>query len=431
MKPIEFIPPAAALVVAGVWLGSQGHSLSSLVEENTTLRERLESARHAVPEEEAGSGSPLLPPATKDGKMRKIDWKLIAQNHLQSNNGESVEDIRRQMQFQAMIQELSADEVVHGLEAIAGLDVPEHVKKQLEMSLINALAEKDPGLAVERLSQRLDDEGVSWQLGNTFRKWAEKEPAGAIAWMDQQLADGKFESKTLDGKSDLQLRCEAGLVAALLESDPAAARARVEALPEEQRSAIFNQGMFFRIKAGTELAVATMIRSTIPEGERLSTLGNTGGQLVHQGGYERVGEFLSKINASPEERGSIVSAAIRNQSHRFSDKPGELEEGVEKSRAWIQKEAPEALNRITGETLGNLASRNRFDEAAQLAEKYHAESGSDDVLVPFLRNTFVTDANRDRVLQLAGKISDEGKRNEVLEQLGQRGLNPPQSVPTR
>lgn len=426
MKPIEFIPPAAALVVAGIWLGSQGHSLSSLVEENTVLRERLESARHAVPEEGEAGGSTLLPPAKKDGTARKIDWKLIAQNHLQSNNGESVEDIRRQMQFQSMIQELSADEIVNGLDAIAGLDLPEQVKQQMEMSLINALAEKEPALAVERLSQRMEDDGVSWQLGHTFRKWAEKDSAAAIAWMDKQLADGKFESKSLDGKNSLQIRCEAGLVAALLESDPAAATARMQALPEDQRSEIFDQGLFFRIKAGTELAMADLIRNSVPEGQRLTTLGNTGGQLVHQGGYERVGEFLSEINASKEERASIVSSAIRNQAHRFTEKPGELAEGIEKSRTWIQKEAPDDLNRITGEALANVASRNRFEEAAKLAEKYQAESGSDEVLIPLLQNTFVQDDNRERVLELVGKISDEGKRNEIMEQLGKRGLNTPQ-----
>lgn len=429
MKPIEFIPPAAALAIAVVWLGSQSRSISSLVGENTVLRERLEVARHAAPEAGGVSSSSLLPPPTKDGKARKIDWKLIAQNHLQSNDGESVEDIRRQMQFQTLVQELSVDELVNGLDAIAGLDLPGQVQQQIEMSLINALAEKEPGLAVERLSGRMSDEGVSWQLGHTFRKWAEKDPVAAIAWMDKQLADGKFESKTLDGKSEARLRCEAGLVAALVGSDPAAALVRMQGLPEDQRSAIFDQGVFYQIKPGTELAMADLIRSSVPEAQRVSALAKTSGQLVHQGGFDRVGEFISKINASKEERESIVSSAVSNNSHRMNQKPGALAEGMETTRAWIRKEAPEALDRITGQTLASMASRDRWQEAAELAEKYHAESGNDQLLIPLLQSSSVQANNQDRVFQLLDKISDEGQRSQIRQQLEKQGLSTPQ--PTR
>lgn len=429
MKPIEFIPPAAALAIAVVWLGSQSRSISSLVEENTLLRERLEEARkadfHAV---EDGEDSPGLP-VVRDGKTRKIDWKQIALNQMQSDDGGSVEDIRRSMQLRNLLLDLPVEELLNGLDSVAGLDLPAGAKRQLEVALIEVLAEKEPGLAVERLSSRLDDEGMSWQLGNTFRMWAEKDPAAALEWMDKQLADGKFESKTLDGKSELRVRCEAGLVAALLQSDPAAATARVQGLPEDQRSAIFNQGMFFRIKPGAERAIADLIRDSVPEKDRLGTLGQTGGRLFYQGGFDRVGDFLSKIDGSKEERESIVSVAVRNQAQRMERKPGALAEGMEASRAWIRKESPEALDRITGEALANVASRERFQEAADLAEKYHAESGSDEVLIPLLRNTFVQDDNRDRVLQLVDKISDEMKRDEIRQQLEKRGLSNPQ--PTR
>lgn len=428
MKAIEFIPPAVAIAVAAVWLGSQSRSISSLVGENTLLRERLEEARQAsFRAEKADHAAPLLP-AGKDGAKRKIDWKHIALNQTGPSDG-GVEDIRKSMQLRSMLLELSSAELVNGLDSLGELDLPAAAKRQLEEALIEVLAEKDPGLAVERLGSRMDDERMSWQLGNSFRMWAEKDPGAALAWMDKQLAEGKFESKTLDGKSELRMRCEGGLVAALLQSDPAAATARVQELPEDQRASLFNQGIFFRMKPGTELAVADLIRNSVPEKERLSTLGNTGGLLVHQGGFERVGAFLSKIDGSKEERESVVSAAVRNNSHRMDPKPGALAEGMETNRTWIRKEAPEALDRITGNALAEAASRGRFEEAAQLAEKYHGESGNDEVLVPLLQNTFVQANNRDRVMQLVDKVSDETKRNEIRQQLEKRGPATPQ--PTR
>ena len=48
MKPLHFLPPAAALIASGIWLGLQQQSISTLEKETVLLREHVEAARHAA-----------------------------------------------------------------------------------------------------------------------------------------------------------------------------------------------------------------------------------------------------------------------------------------------------------------------------------------------------------------------------------------------
>ena len=424
MKPVEFIPPVVALAAAALWLGSQSRSISSLVEENTVLRERLEAARHPAASGEEAADS-LGYSRTANGKAKKIEWKQLALRIAETRG--DVADMRANIEVQRLLMELSPEELLAALDEIATMDLTDEAKRHLEITLFGALSEKDPALAVQRSSDRLTQEGVSWQISNAFRTWAMKDPTAAAAWMDKQIADGKFESKTLDGKSEVRMRFEAGLVGALLESDPGAAAARVGSLPENERSSIFTQGMSFRVKVGNEKAIADLIRTTVPEGERTSTLANTGGQLVHQGGYERVGNFLTSIGASKDEREAIVSRALQNKMSRLPQVPEKRVENFEESRAWAAKEAPEALNRLTGEALGNMAARSKYDDAAKLAVKYHEESGNDDVMIAFL-SSHGSAMNPDSALGLVDKISDEAKRAEIKKQIEDKKGNPRRST---
>ena len=78
-----------------------------------------------------------------------------------------------------------------------------------------------------------------------MQQWAKKDPAAAIAWFDQQIAAGKFDSKSLDGKSQSRnpvRRCFDLHI--LLGSDPEAAALRLGAMPEDQRDEVCPNGNF-------------------------------------------------------------------------------------------------------------------------------------------------------------------------------------------
>lgn len=414
MKPLHFVPPALALAVSGAWLGLQHQSLSNVESQNSTLRQRIDAARSTG----SSGDSQKTAAAGKNGKQgaKKIDWKDIAMKQKGMDRGDSIPDMRAMIELQRALLSMSAEELAAQLDEIAALDIPEDAKAMLQGTLIGVLADKDPKLAIERFGDRLGDDrnGMSWQISHAFQKWAEKDSAGALAWFDAQIAAGKLESKSLNGQNDIRQRLEGAVITSLVGSDPAAAAERLSRIPEGQRAAIFQNGMFFNTKPGSEKAVADLIRSQVPEAQRNETIARSASMLVHQGGYERVGKYLSDIGASAAEREAIVSQAVQSKANTFTngEKP-DLGKTIEEARAWAIQQSPDAADKITGKA---LASAQDFAQASALALKYQEQTGKDDVIIGFLEGGAAY-RNSEAALKLVDKISDPAKQEELRKQL--------------
>ena len=409
MKPVRFLPPVLALVAAGLWIGTQRRTISTLELESEALRGRLEVARQdpataAAHPSLAGPRNAALK-APRPGS--KVDWKKIAATQAAMKSGGDG-DMRAMVALQKTLLALSGEELLAGLDEIAGLDLSDDAKRQLESTLISVLANKDPQAALERYADRIGgpDGGLTWQLSTAFQSWSAKDATAAAAWMDRQVEAGTFENKRLDGQHDPRIRFEAGLIQNLAASDPAEAARRLASLPEDQRDEVFTSRFHFRIRPGTEKAVADLIRTQVPAVDRLSTLGLSSAPLVKEG-YGKVGEFLGAIDASAEERAAVVGEALRE---RFRGQD-EMTTSAEETREWILAQAPADAERLSGEALAHLSEWLEFPEMAKEALKYQQASGNDDALVAFLKNA--PDESRDEILELAGKISDPVKRAEV------------------
>lgn len=407
MKPAHLLPPALALVAAGFWIGSQRRSISTLELESEALRGRIEVVRQG-PTTAAEDPSFAGQRNAKSNPPRagsKVDWKKIAATQAAMKSGGGGE-MRAFVALRNTLLELSADELLAGFDEIAALDLPDDVKRQLERTLIGVLAVKDPQAALDRFSGRINGSDGAWELSNAFQSWSAKDATAAAAWMDAQVEAGTFENKRLDGRNDPRIQFEAGLIQNLAASDPAEAARRLAALPEDQRDEIFTSRFHFRIRPGTEKAVADLIRTQVAADDRLSTLGLSSAPLVKQG-YGKVGEFLGAIDASAEERAAVVGAAL---GERFQNEE-EMTTNVAETREWILTQAPADAERLTGEALAHLSEWLEFPEMAQEALKYQQASGNDDALVAFLKHA--PEKSRDEILRLAEKISDPVKREEV------------------
>lgn len=408
MKPAHLLPPALALVAAGFWIGTQRRSISTLELESEALRGRIEVARQdaASTAEDPSFASQRNANSKAIRTGSKVDWKKIAATQAAMRSGGD-ENMRAMVTLQKTLLALSSEELLAGLDEIATLDLSEEAKRQLEGTLIGVLANKDPQAALERYADRIagSDGGLAWQLSNAFQSWSSKDATAATAWMDAQVEAGTFDNKRLDGQHDPRIRFEAGLIQNLAASDPAEAARRLASLPEDQRDEVFTSSFHFRIRPGTEKAVADLIRTQVAAGDRLSTLGRSSAPLVNEG-YGKVGEFLGAIDASAEERAAVVSEALRERFRQV-----EMTTSAEETREWILSQAPADAERLSGEALAHLTEWLDFPEMAQEALKYQQASGNDDALVAFLMKA--AEANRDGILELAGKIQDPAKRAEV------------------
>ena len=83
---------------------------------------------------------------------------------------------------------------------------------------------------------------------------------------------------------------ESAVVKNLLQSDPAAATARVMALPEDRRPEFFRKWNYGHLEEQTDGAMAKLIRDTLPPDKVTGSLVHQAVQLRMQGGYETNGQ---------------------------------------------------------------------------------------------------------------------------------------------
>ena len=413
MNVRPFLLPSAAIVVSAVWLTIQRRELSSLESSNGTIAAAIARAQGGggTPEEASIASRMRAQPFHRGGK---IDWAQVAQA---ARSSDGAPDMRAMVSLQKVLRGLSTAELLAGIEEIRRLDLTDRAREQVESTLIGILAEKDPALALEKCAPDLlkSASGVlTWQFAEALKKWSADDPAAAAAWMDARIADGSFVSKALGDENGSRHRFEAALIESLVGKDPAAAAARLALLPENERAQVFGSHGSLQFKPGQSKALAGLVRSQLPEDQRLPVLTRLSSSLVRQGGYDRVSGTLHEIDATPEERAAIVSGTIREKLTR-TDTPGTFEE----THAWIAAEAPADADRLTGEALAHLTKQSGFPEAARLALEQQQRSGNDDALVSFLINA--PTESRFEILELAERISDP----EAREQITNRFLNNP------
>ena len=200
---------------------------------------------------------------------------------------------------------------------------------------------------------------------------------------------------------------------ALLKTDPAAATARVTALPESQREQFFQQGFFFQLQKDSEGAYAKLVRDTMPADKVGGILASTAGNLPTQDGYERVDGFIASARATDDEKKSIVAEVVKNKIGRQGGSVIKVAD-LDKARAWGAGQSPAVVDKATGEALASSLWRGGdFKSASDLALKYSEASGNDEVLAAFLKSNEVQHKSPDEAKALIDKIKDPALQEEI------------------
>jgi len=414
MKPILYLPPAAALAAVSIWLISQQRSISAFEKETLLLREHLTAVRHA----EGPAADPSLVAARngnrKTGDLDPIDWKALAGKMAKGGNLSHTQRISLREKLSAM----SGPELNAALAEIAVLGMSQMDRGELKSWMLLRLKQKAPELYMDHCMDRIHDSrgSLSWEFPNAFEQWAGKDPAAATAWFTRQIAAGKFESKSLEGKYTTRLDFEARLLPGLLAIDPAAVKRRITALPEDQRKLLFQQG-YTRLQPGSEKSFTSLVREYVPEKQQPSAFTSAAKTMLHQGGYEKVGKFLDDIEVSPAERRTIATNAASYQIDLIERQGGLDMAAVVKMREWMTRQSPDEMETTTGRSLVDRGHRSPpFEKRLKIIEDLHAQSGSDELLIGFLDGNQLP-KNREASLVLAAKINDETKRAKIVKSL--------------
>lgn len=416
MKGLVFIAPIVALAVVGGWIASQRASIGALVSQTTVLRERIALARTG---EDANPDRSLAGHRDRELEEGRVDWGALVEGMSPGPFGEGM-DMRAMMKMQQQLAAMDAEQIQAALDEIAALEIDVQTRRMLEGMLIGFLARKEPEVALTRYVDRISDDqsGMSWQLANAFGTWAGKNPVAAAAWFDKEIAAGRFDSRSLDGKSTARTRFEAALMGNLLKTSPEGAAGRLAALPEDQRADLFSQSHLVSVKPGTEATFAKLVREGLPEGDQEEAFVAAGSNLVHRGGYERVEAFIRGIDATAEERLAIVGKAVSEKlQNQWGSGTEVTRESVAEMREWASTQVPGEEDGVTGRALGNVrGERGEYEKRVELVGELHDAGGGDALLLGFLEGGSALQ-HVEVARPLVAKIQDEAKRAEVEKRL--------------
>ncbi len=413
MKVTLSIPPVLALALVGVWTTHQNQSIFTEENANATLQKEIASARSSGPDTDPSRSRPSGPASAAKHKV-PLDWKkTVAQFAEMDRNGGSVDE-RAMERLRRCLDAMSKEELVAALDDISAPDLSEVSRSILERSLIRLLMTKDPEFGLTYYADRLQNasRGVFAELSRDLQEWAEKDPAKATAWFDQQIAAGKFDGKSLDGKSYARIQAEGALIGVLLSSAPDAAARRLSAMPEDQRPEVLIPYSLEHLEEENQLALATLIRSQVAEKDRTQLLAQQVDFMVDGDGYAKVGEYMDRISATPTERMACIEEAAKINIRRISNRGEVTRADLDTLRQWTMTQAPDSTDRITGQALAGTDLE--FTTASELILHYHGASGNDDVITSFLEGG-VSGKNKEQARALAAQITDAKRREEVLK----------------
>ncbi len=313
MKLGPLIPPVIALSLAGIWIANQHQSISALKDATAALQKQFAAARSSSTDP-ADAKSAAAIQATKNQKP--LDWKKVGALLVKSDRGTGMEDLRSVIPFKQRLQAMSQAELIAALDEVATLDLPAVSLASLEQALLEALTVIDPELALARFTDRIPviSKGTPWllaklQFTNTFKDWATKDPAKAVAWFDQQIAAGKFDSKSLDPKSQICEHFEGALIGALLGTTPAAASHRLGAIPADQRAQFLRQNLVGKLNRENYQAFAKLVREQVPERGQIGLFTQQAQRLGSRESYAEITAFMDRIHCHPCRASGVCRAS--------------------------------------------------------------------------------------------------------------------------
>jgi len=400
MKPSPWLYSGVAVLITSAWVGFEKQSAATLEHETHVLTQRIQQARMA--EENAARARAA---EEKLQKEKKIDWKGYSRKLAQIGGG-GMMDVRSMLKLHHLLREMTAEELLTQLDEIDELELPYDSRSQLEAMILEQLGEKNPQEALRHLVDRKDGRDFTQQesLAAMLGKWAGKDRLAAIAWFDQAIKEGKFDSKSLDGKSKARIAFERSLMNALLASDPQTANARIASLPGEQREELLRYNyMVSQTGPEAQKAYVDILRANLSADQARKSLANLAGSLSYQG-YDKVDSFITHISATAEEKVSIVEQVMHQQVGQMNGRAWKPE-NLEKARVWASTHAPAQVDTLTGKALGRIIN---YNNSSALVIQYLESTGNDEMMVAFL-----TEARDSRGKMLIEKIKDPALREQV------------------
>lgn len=416
MKASPFVPPVAALLIVGLLLVRQHHVAASLEEKIARMEERMSPRSGSDKTGFPSRVRPLRLPPSSSGGNGKIDWREMAAK-FEDMARRGIHDDMEAMRLDYRLSRMPGEELLGALDEVLSLEVSGEARYDLKRAVCLTLARKFPEFAMERLAERMGPSGDDFFLPLALRDLANKNTAEAAAWLDLQIRLGRLDSGPPDGRSDLRVQFESSLCGGMFSSDPDGARRRLSALSVDDRVKALDGFVLQGFPRETQLSYLALVKDVLPPGKWAAVIA---AQAREAGGFDAISEYLDLAGAAGAERASMVARISKDHLTNYFFHRKLAMDDMEETGAWVRQESPDAAEEIIGKSLAAISglggNKTTFTEMTELVAQLNHQRPSDQMLSLFLQGEGAK-RNKPQARSLAGLISDEALRSEILRNL--------------
>jgi hypothetical protein len=312
-------------------------------------------------------------------------------------------DLKAMLKLQKTILELSSEELSTLITDAGQLELPPGQRNNLVMMLIQGLSESDPQAAVMAAAAFMKSASgpplnmIGFTMRNAFASWAKKDLTGALTWFDGAVAAGQFESTALSDVNQEQTQMISSVLKTLYTKNPDAARQRLLALPEKERTVVLTSANGFEADATSQ-------------------------RVYSKDSLDGVSKFFSTIEATPEERATLVAGVAETSFQQRTWGNGAEKPNLEnttKLRTWLAQEDAATAETTLGKSIASTSNgygNYSPADALALVTELHTTQPSDDLLVSFLDQA-KPPSNKEALPALAARIADPAARDAALAKL--------------
>ncbi len=192
--------------------------------------------------------------------------------------------------------------------------------------------------------------------------------------------------------------------------------ARLAALPEDQRCATLEALETSGLSTEDRRNYVELLRKLVPTADQASALRHLISEVPPTSDYAEITALLDAIQATPEERQVAMRAAGGRQLKEIASTREVTPQDLDTMRLWLKKQDPAAMDRLTGEALGQALSENpneliqdtgnfSFTHAYFMLVGYPQNRCTDELISGFIK--VVTERKTDpRAICVVGRIQD-------------------------
>lgn len=328
-------------------------------------------------------------------------------------------DLVRVVKLRTALENMDATALAKLLTAAENLDFPRDQRGRLYGKLLTMLAEKDPVLAMTtgmRLVASLSgSEAIDlWMnpLPNCLREWAEKDPAAARVWYDQQKKADTFANKSLRG-ADLDGWMAAGLFTGMMwGGDRDAGQALFETLNDGAKAMSLRRFGTSNTKPEDHAQILKLAVGIADPGARTEALLGASTTLGRSN-LDQAGTFIAQAGLpSSETRKLLVAAAVAE----LKDTP---DIDVAGRVTWLRAQTPADQQE---KALGYFLGEATFVDHAGIKQKVDAEldaGASNTFLGAFIRNAAHRTSTMDIAVSYLAQLTDPVERSRTLREIQQ------------